>query len=101
MTERDYLREENQRLINKIDSIVAMVLRLKLDKDTIINSVRELKNRLCGKLEVYSALTIQSIWRALKVRRVFNEVRRTTIRAVIIIQRNFRICSDRMTHIKE
>ena len=58
MTERDCLREENQRLNNKIDSIVAMVLRLKLDKDTIINSVRELKNRLCGKLEVYSALAI-------------------------------------------
>ena len=77
------------------------MLRLKLDKDTIIDSVKELKNRLCGKLEVYSALAIQSIWRALKVRRIFREVRRIKITAVITIQRNFRIYAAQMTHIKE
>ena len=57
-TERDILREKVIHLEAKYDSLVARILRVRLNKEAIIGEVTDLKDHVCSNREVAAALTL-------------------------------------------
>ena len=91
-TERELLKEENKMLKAKIKHITQKVLGLDMsDRDMIVEQMKKLKSILCGQTETEATISLQSIWRALKVRRKFRQEKRTAIQAIITIQRHYKI----------
>lgn len=56
-TERDLLRQKVIHFKAKYDSLVAQILRVRLNKETIIDDISDLKDQVCSNREVAAALT--------------------------------------------
>ena len=93
-TERDRLKEENKNLKRQLTDVMDMLFNLSPSSPTLSEQVEKIKGKVLESGEESTAvLRLQSIWRALKVRRNYKIRKAKILRAVITIQRYYQILS--------